>query len=719
LASLIDGFEYDIFISYRHNDNRSGWVSDFVEALKEELGSTIKESLTIYFDKNPGDGLLDTHIVNMSLEGKLKSLIFIPIISQTYCDEKGFAWSQEFCVFNKLSSNDQLGRDIRLTNGNVGSRILPVRIHDLDADDKSVIEKEIGSAFRAIEFIYKEPGVNRPLKPADSRHDNKNNTDYRNQINKVANAVKEIASAIKSPKSAHAVQPQPQHLSSGKRGKKSVILVSLLLLVLVAGYFVYASMNNVTGEQADKSVAVLAFADMSPAKDQEWFSDGLSEEILNRLANLRDLKVTARTSSFFYKGKDVPLHEIANALGVAHIVEGSVQRIGDQLRITAQLIRAKDESHIWSQRFDRKADDLFLVQEEIAESIARALIEELSAEDKKSLQGHKPSNIEAYECFIKGLYFHDKLRSSFGEEDFKKAEHQLLKAVSLDPGYADAYAELANVYQSYRFFDRQRLMARSDSLSKIAYRLNPNSFYVVRVKMYCHLYHSSPNVDSAYHFLKALHRINPNDAWARTAAGHFYEAVGLPDLSLKHFNLASDSDPLSVTHLVDKAGLEFRLGMYAAVLNDCQTIRELDPRNPMGYWLPGVIAASHKNIDELQKYFDKVKAVSSANLAAPIYMMESALALLQKKTTVKERVNFSRNANDRYMLYFLVDDKINMIVSLKDAIAEDQSISFLELANNSLFDPLRQDERFKEVLDERRLVDELMRTKYGKLIKSN
>ena len=126
MPSVLPGFEYDIFISYRHNDNRSGWVTEFVSALQEELAATLKEPLSVYFDTNPHDGLLETHSVDKSLEGKLKCLIFIPVISQTYCDPKSFAWQHEFVAFNKMAKEDQFGRDIRLAGGNVASRILPV-----------------------------------------------------------------------------------------------------------------------------------------------------------------------------------------------------------------------------------------------------------------------------------------------------------------------------------------------------------------------------------------------------------------------------------------------------------------------------------------------------------------------------------------------------------------------------------------------------------------
>ena len=217
MPSILPNFNYDIFISYRHNDNRSGWVTEFVKALQEELAATIKEPVSVYFDSNPHDGLLETHNVDKSLEGKLKCIIFIPILSQTYCDPKSFAWQHEFVAFNKmaiegaplsgpvppLSGREGLGvrlsRDIKLTNGNVASRILPIKIHDLDAEDKAIIENEIGGILRAIEFIFKSPGVNRPLSTSDNPDKNQNKTFYKDQINKVANAIKEIIVALKNP----------------------------------------------------------------------------------------------------------------------------------------------------------------------------------------------------------------------------------------------------------------------------------------------------------------------------------------------------------------------------------------------------------------------------------------------------------------------------------------------------------------------------------------
>ena len=200
MPSIFPGFEYDIFISYRHNDNAyDGWVSEFVEKLRNELVATLKDKLTIFFDENPEDGLMETHNVDHTIAAKIKALVFIPIVSQTYCDTKSFAWNHEFLTFNKTASEDSFGREIKLPNGSVASRILPVRIHEIEIADVRLLENVLQGVLRSIDFIYHSPGVNRPLRPIDDElHDNLNNTIYRNQINKVANAIKEIIAGAKN-----------------------------------------------------------------------------------------------------------------------------------------------------------------------------------------------------------------------------------------------------------------------------------------------------------------------------------------------------------------------------------------------------------------------------------------------------------------------------------------------------------------------------------------
>src|SRR5512133_3717604 len=167
MSSVIADFNYDIFISYRQKDNKyDGWVTEFVDNLKKELEATFKEEITVYFDINPHDGLLETHDVTASLKEKLKCLVFIPVISRTYCDPNSYAWRNEFVAFIDQAKQDQFGLKVNLPNGNVSNRVLPVRIHDLDPEDIKLVEEYLGF-MRSVDFIYHYQGVNRPLRQRD------------------------------------------------------------------------------------------------------------------------------------------------------------------------------------------------------------------------------------------------------------------------------------------------------------------------------------------------------------------------------------------------------------------------------------------------------------------------------------------------------------------------------------------------------------------------
>ena len=205
MPSIIEGYNYDIFISYRQKDNKhDGWVTEFVNNLKGELESTFKEEVSVYFDINPHDGLLETHDVDASLKEKLKCLIFIPIISRTYCDPKSFAWEHEFKAFAEQAKEDRLGLKIKLSGGNIANRILPVLIHDIDVKDIKECESVLGGYLRGVELIYKSPGVNRPLREyEENSSDNLNHTIYRDQINKVALAIRDIIESLRSDTSDH------------------------------------------------------------------------------------------------------------------------------------------------------------------------------------------------------------------------------------------------------------------------------------------------------------------------------------------------------------------------------------------------------------------------------------------------------------------------------------------------------------------------------------
>ena len=406
MASIIPGYEYDIFISYRHNDNRSGWVTEFVAALQEELAATLKEPVSVYFDTNPHDGLLETHNVDKSLEGKLKCLIFIPVISQTYCDSNCFAWQNEFLVFNKMAKEDQFGRDIRLANGNVASRILPVKIHNLDPEDKTLLENELGGVLRSIDFIYTEAGVNRPLRPNDDAKENLNKTQYRNQVNKLANAVKEIGIGSKNFDFEKKKSPAKNIISVNIPGlvktksyKVRIAFWSFIIIgLLVSAYFLLPSLFKTTSRPIDRSIAVLPLENMSNDPGQEYFSDGMMQEILNHLFMIGGLKIPSGTSSMRFKGSKLSVREIARELGVSFILEGNVSISGNNVRIIVRLINGKNEQLLWTEDYKRtmSAIDLLDIQSDVAQKVAENLKVVMNPEVKKRIEARPTENTEAY-----------------------------------------------------------------------------------------------------------------------------------------------------------------------------------------------------------------------------------------------------------------------------------------------------------------------------------
>jgi TolB-like protein len=226
--------------------------------------------------------------------------------------------------------------------------------------------------------------------------------------------------------------------------KRTWITSALIALLLIAaGVFFFKreqpkTSTPTTAATGKTAIAVLPFADLSVNKDQEYFSDGLTEELLNVLAKNPKLQVTSRTSAFSFKGKEANMKTIAQQLNVTHVLEGSVRKAGDQLRITAQLIEVATDSNLWSQTYDRQMENIFAVQDDIALSVAGALKATLEGEPAKT----KETNPEAYNAYLQGRYFLDRRN----KEDLEKAIRYYEQALRIDPNYARAWAGLSAVH---------------------------------------------------------------------------------------------------------------------------------------------------------------------------------------------------------------------------------------------------------------------------------
>jgi serine/threonine protein kinase/Tfp pilus assembly protein PilF len=223
---------------------------------------------------------------------------------------------------------------------------------------------------------------------------------------------------------------------------------------------------------AAKSVAVLPFANMSADAENEYFTDGMAEEIINALTKIQSLRVASRTSSFAFKGKNEDIGEIGRKLKVSTVLEGSVRKMGNKLRITAQLVNVADGYHLWSERYDREMEDVFAIQDDISQAIVKALRVILSEDEKKALEKARPVNVEAYDYYLRGRqYFHQWRRKAL-----ERARQMFSRAIEIDPDYAIAYAGIADCCSFlYTYWDaRESNLRQAEAASGKALELEPN-----------------------------------------------------------------------------------------------------------------------------------------------------------------------------------------------------------------------------------------------------
>ena len=559
MSSVIKGYNYDIFISYRQKDNKhDGWVTEFVENLKGDLDVIFKEDISIYFDENPHDGLLETHNVDKSLEDKLRCLIFIPIISQTYCDLKSFAWQHEFIAFNKLAKEDSLGRDIKLASGNVASRILPVKIHDIDPQDTKLIENELGEELRGITFIYKSAGVNRPLRSKEEKpQDNLNNTLYRNQINKVANAVKEIIIPLK--KQGQQLEEMTQEGSksattSQKSKKTSIIITSVIVLALIILGILFIPKLLKSDKEIEKSIAVLPLEYLSEDPNKEYLANGVLDEITGYLSLIDGLRVLPRTSVEQYRENKKSAKVIGEELDVSYLIEGSFQMIGDHVKLIIELVDAAEGDHVFFREYDREYKDIFAVQSEVAKTIASEIDVVLTPEEKALIEKAPTNSLIAYDYCLQGQ--EEIMKNIMGREytsNLEQAAHFFKMALENDPDYARAYAGLAMVsyYSNTRGTLTGGLQYAADDLR--SRNLDSMSLYAnkalelddqIAEAYYVKGYYEQVrgNLDKAMEFMKQAIAIDPNYTLAMNGASgislSLYDHVGSLDMLHRAAGLA-------------------------------------------------------------------------------------------------------------------------------------------------------------------------------------
>jgi TolB-like protein len=614
-------------------------------------------------------------------------------------------------AFNRSTGNDSIGSRVKLSNGNVTGRILPVKIHDLDTADKTLLENELGGIFRSIDFIFKSPGVNRPLKSDDSRTENLNHTYYRDQINKVANSVKEIINSLKYQDTGFKDMINKKITSKNNSGtipsrlKYKIAFWALIVVALaISGYLLLPALSRIQNENADKSIAVLPFKNLSNDPDQEFFSDGMMQEILNHLFKIGGLTIPSLTSSMRYKGSQLSLSNIARELNVFYILEGNVIKSGDSIRINISLVNGKNDRLLWTNDYKREytAVNLLEIQSEVASKVAENLKVVINPDVIERI-GKKPTfNTEAYTLV---------LQAQNESLTFEQMKAKLERAIFLDPKYADAYASLA-LYWLYRGghagdMSRDHIMEQAVPLIEKAQQLDSSSLLMHIANVTLNLYYKWDfiTVEKELETFKQLAPSNPEFINIFSdyllATGKFKESLKLWDYAFKQNKSLSNWGHISLAYYFNNEPEK----AYEKI----ETAWQLFPGN--GFIFTNTI----RIFNYLEKYnatiefFEKNSGDTSQGNLIPYYLghmgvaynkvgnNEKAYSYLNELISRSKKSPVGSPSFFAAAIYTSLGQKDKAIESLGKAFS-DHEVEMYWLKVEPLFRPLHGDPRFENLV---------------------
>src|SRR5216110_1172813 len=367
-------------------------------------------------------------------------------------------------------------------------------------------------------------------------------------------------------------------VSKIKRHKRGVLL-TLAAALLAAAAFAYSFYFVAPAPSPnEKSIAVLPFENRSEDKSNAYFTDGIQDEILTRLSKISDLKVISRTSTQRYKNTSQSLSEIARQLGVANLLEGSVQKTNDQVRVNVQLIRAANDSHLWAETFDRKLTDIFSVESEVAKAIADQLRAHLSGQEAQVIAAKPTDNPEAYDAYLRGLAY--TLKTGPSPADALGAQKYLREAVRLDPKFALSWALLSYVdalgYLTLNLQPTVALREEARDAAETALTLQPNLGEAVLAKGHYH-YACLKDYDTAVRYFEQARQFLPNSSRIPEQLAYVARRRGQWDRSESHFNEAERLDPRNVSLLTQEAQSYVCLRRFAEALRKLDQVLNITP----------------------------------------------------------------------------------------------------------------------------------------------
>ncbi len=407
------------------------------------------------------------------------------------------------------------------------------------------------------------------------------------------------------------------------------IIIGVLLLVIAMLIVGRRPFYRQTGESiSQKSVAVLPFENLSRDPDNAYFADGIQEEILTHLAKIADLKVISRTSTQRYQSKPRNLSEIAKQLGVANILEGSVQKAAAQVRVNVQLVNTQTDSHLWAETYDRKLTDIFSVESEIAKGIAGSLQAKLTGREEQALAVKPTNNPEAYDAYLRGIAFETRSNFVLGSPPLSlKAVGFFEQAVQLDPNFVLAWAQLSRAHALIYFLRDDTTAARRDAAKAaldIAQKLDPNSPETLLCLGY-YQYLVLRDFGAAKAMFNRVSNMLPGNSEVRGALGRVTRRQGHWDQSIAYYEQALVLDPRNVELLVDTASTYGALRRFPAALKLYDRALDIMPTDPGVMASKASIYQAEGNLQEAAKLLAEVNEQTPSDAAFGIKVIQLRL----------------------------------------------------------------------------------------------
>ncbi len=486
--------------------------------------------------------------------------------------------------------------------------------------------------------------------------------------------------------------------------RKRLLMAAAALLTAVAaiGFWIYSRQATVT--PSGKSIAVLPFENLSEDKANAYFADGIQEEILTRLAKIGDLKVIARTSTQQYQSKPANLSEIAKQLSVANILEGSVQRSADQVRVNVQLIKAASGAHLWADTFDRKLTDIFAVESDIAKTIADTLQAKLTRSEQHAIAARPTENSEAHQLYLKGRFFWNKRTGN----DLKKSIDYFNQAIAADPSYALAYAGVADAYvllPSYTAGTPRECYPKAEAAAKKALELD-DKLAEAHTSLALAIWLYDFDFSRATREFQRAIELNPNYAAAHQQYGNnTLSALGRFDDAIVEGKRAVELDPLSLIINTDLGTNYLYARRYDEAIAQLRKTLEMTPGFYYAYLYLGQALEMKGARDTAIAEYQKARALnddpSVLGLLAHAYAfsdnkIEAEKILDQLKELSQERYV---SAYSFALVYLGLGDKEDALRWLEKSYQDRAGSDIGYIRVDPLLDPLRGDPRFEALAE--------------------